>query len=615
MTRLQNLNPNQDKNRVFENMMFWQEGLANLDYDQVYLALQNGIPASKYVGGLHPLEVLFSRVEEFSQMARAFKESSGVTVQSAAGQDPSAKLADVSGNAQINDVQFNIIDLMISKGMSLLENLRGTEIPVVEAMLGLTDDIMATKLVVSAVKEAISKNTTYEFDIEGLAERFQPKDKENPIEMHNAKVRFKRAAERMDDLHANVRLALVNEDFDMIQDYGDELDFWLEEFPMPTQEQIEAFFPVDQKELKKAIEEQSLRQVQMQAAAQGKAPPPAAKKEEEEKDANSLVQTLEKEELKDILAEIDQYVGMDDFKKNMQALICRVQFDKARKAKGLKVDDQNFHTAFLGNPGTGKTTSAKLKARVLFALGMTGPKYAEVTRDMLVGTHIGKTDDTIKKLIKEVDTLFIDEAYALAEAGGDDKKDFGHRVIEALVAKMGNRKDSFTLFLAGYKQQMTKFLETNEGLSSRVKIFEETPDFTKDELSEILERNLNEFGYKIDEAARTAFMDGVMAEKQRAGQKHFGNARVVVSLVQELPNQMAARLSSGETDWDGMDADTLSTVTVQDVKAALKNREITKEDTQPAHNPVLDRSHPDWQPSIGFGATLLHDRKKQPAMA
>lgn len=201
----------------------------------------------------------------------------------------------------------------------------------------------------------------------------------------------------------------------------------------------------------------------------------------------------------------------------------------------------DFPCIFKGNPGTGKTTVARLVGRLLKELGVLEKgQVIEVERADLVGEYIGhtahKTREQIKKALGGI--LFIDEAYSLARGG---EKDFGKESIDTLVKNMEEYKDNIIIILAGYKQEMNWFLQTNPGLRSRFPIIIDFPDYSIEELIEIAEALVGKRQYQLTEEAKIALQE-ILQEKRSLGQEHDGNARYVRNVIEYAIRLQAVRL-------------------------------------------------------------------------
>lgn len=243
----------------------------------------------------------------------------------------------------------------------------------------------------------------------------------------------------------------------------------------------------------------------------------------------------------DIMKELDLMVGLDNVKELVYEIYALLQIGQYRTEAGLASNQQVYHMVFKGNPGTGKTTVARIVAKLFQSMGLlTKGQLIEVERADLVGEYIGhtalKTRDLIKKALGGI--LFIDEAYSLARGG---EKDFGKEAIDTLVKAMEDYKNQFVLILAGYSDEMDFFLATNPGLPSRFPIKIEFPDYSTDQLVQIAELMVRERDYTLIPAAIMKLRQLLIAEKNRYPSA-FSNARYVRNLMERAVRQQAVRL-------------------------------------------------------------------------
>jgi SpoVK/Ycf46/Vps4 family AAA+-type ATPase len=200
--------------------------------------------------------------------------------------------------------------------------------------------------------------------------------------------------------------------------------------------------------------------------------------------------------------------------------------------------------AFLGNPGTGKTTVARLYGKLLHDVGLLpSNKLIETDRSGLVGEYIGHSEKKTLDLIDlaEGGVLFIDEAYALADNYGPDRKGYGAEATDVIVKQMEDRRDRLVVIVAGYSKPMQQFLSINPGLRSRIPVILEFPDYTDDELVTIAERIAKRRLLILDENAKTKIRTVMANERDVEG---FGNAREVENLLDAAQRNVIARVSS-----------------------------------------------------------------------
>lgn len=267
-------------------------------------------------------------------------------------------------------------------------------------------------------------------------------------------------------------------------------------------------------------------------------------------------------DLAKIKEELYGLVGLKSVKQTIEEICAFVQIQKRRQRVNLVTESQVLHMIFKGNPGTGKTTVARILARLFKELGVL-PKghLVEVERADLVGEYIGHTAQKTREQLKKATggILFIDEAYSLARGGS---KDFGKEAIDALVKGMEDNKDSLILILAGYKQEMQRFLEINPGLRSRFPIHIDFPDYTTGELLSIADLMLKKRQYYLDKGGREELR--LIIEAQSRQHQHSGNARLVRNLIERAIRLQAVRLVEKEH----VTRDELMAITREDVAAA-----------------------------------------------
>jgi stage V sporulation protein K len=246
--------------------------------------------------------------------------------------------------------------------------------------------------------------------------------------------------------------------------------------------------------------------------------------------------------LKEIQKELDQLIGLDNVKKLIKEIYAWLYINKARKEKGLKVNKQALHMIFKGNPGTGKTTVARLLGRLFFEMNVLSKgHFIEAERADLVGEYIGHTANKTRDLIKKArgGILFIDEAYSLARGG---EKDFGKEAIDTLVKGMEDYCEDLVVILAGYPAEMDYFLSLNPGLPSRFPLMIEFPDYTVDELVKIAKQMLRERDYEFTiEAERKLYYHIEELLEGRSGGK-FSNGRYIRNLIEKAIRKQAVRL-------------------------------------------------------------------------
>ncbi len=273
--------------------------------------------------------------------------------------------------------------------------------------------------------------------------------------------------------------------------------------------------------------------------------------------------------------ELNDLIGLTSVKDQLNEFASFLQFLKVRKEKGFEENTKfNLNSIFMGNPGTGKTTVAKMLGKIYYSLGLLSTdKVHEVGRVDLVGEYIGQTAPKVKKAIEKArgGILFIDEAYALTNRG-DDSKDFGREVVEVLLKELSDGPGDLAIVCAGYPKEMQSFLNSNPGLSSRIRNVIFFPDYIPDELMEISEYKANKSGIMLDEDAKETLYKKIV-EAYRNRNAHFGNARFINGVIDEAKQNMALRLMRSNEDLKKLDKDTLSTIAKDDVLRAFREGE------------------------------------------
>ncbi len=276
---------------------------------------------------------------------------------------------------------------------------------------------------------------------------------------------------------------------------------------------------------------------------------------------------LDNETFEDVMAKLDALIGLNAIKAKVRDHASYIQFLQLRKNKGFKEKEEiNVHSVFIGNPGTGKTTVAKMMGKLYKKMGLLSKGHVhEVDRVDLVGEYIGQTAPKVKEAIEKArgGVLFIDEAYALARSN-DDSKDFGREVIEILVKEMSNGPGDMAVIVAGYPKEMKHFLDSNPGLKSRFKIFIEFADYLPQEISNIATYACVEKGVKLTPHARNV-VDEIIVEAFRNRDRSFGNARFVYDVIEKAKIQLGLKIMALEKPHN-LSNDELSLITKSDIQ-------------------------------------------------
>jgi SpoVK/Ycf46/Vps4 family AAA+-type ATPase len=305
---------------------------------------------------------------------------------------------------------------------------------------------------------------------------------------------------------------------------------------------------------------------------------PLIQKKEIPRPENNRDKIFEEESrsLDDLLKELDSYIGLSSIKQSVRDFISYLEFIKERKTIGLKADDKiSINALFLGNPGTGKTTIARLLGNILKAMGIIQLGHVvEVDRAGLVGQYIGETAQKTDKIINDAigGVLFIDEAYTLVKKSGTGQ-DFGQEAIDILLKRMEDRQGEFVVIAAGYPEEMNSFLSSNPGIKSRFTHTFNFEDYTPDELLKILDRNLVKEEYKITNDAKK-LLHSEFVKLYRKRDKTFGNARIVRNIFEEAKINLGKRVVTLKKD--ERTKEVLNTITVEDISRLASKDKLSR---------------------------------------
>lgn len=281
--------------------------------------------------------------------------------------------------------------------------------------------------------------------------------------------------------------------------------------------------------------------------------------------ARSVGAVLAQSQVEDVLAELDRdLVGLAPVKARIRDIAALLVIDKLRLNLGLTSQAPSLHMCFSGNPGTGKTTVALRMAEILHRLGYVRKGHlVAVTRDDLVGQYIGHTAPKTKEVLKKAmgGVLFIDEAYYLYRP--ENERDYGQEAIEILLQVMENQRDDLVVILAGYKDRMDTFFQSNPGMSSRIAHHLDFPDYSVGELLKISDKMLTAQHYGFGAGASEAFERYLQL---RVEKPHFANARSVRNALDRARLRQASRLFADRNR--EMSAQDLSTIEASDILAS-----------------------------------------------
>jgi probable Rubsico expression protein CbbX len=260
--------------------------------------------------------------------------------------------------------------------------------------------------------------------------------------------------------------------------------------------------------------------------------------------------------IQDVLDELDrELIGLKPIKTRIREIAALLLVERLRKKMELTSETPTLHMNFTGNPGTGKTTVAMRMAEILHKLEYVREGHlVSVTRDDLVGQYIGHTAPKTKEVIKKAmgGVLFIDEAYYLYKP--ENERDYGQESIEILLQVMENNRDDLVVILAGYKDKMDRFFQSNPGMRSRIAHHLDFPDYTSEELLAIAKLLLTQQNYRFSSDAEKAFAQYI---ERRMQQPHFANARSIRNGLDRARLRQANRLFAKKSGLKKMDLITL----------------------------------------------------------
>ena len=264
-----------------------------------------------------------------------------------------------------------------------------------------------------------------------------------------------------------------------------------------------------------------------------------------EKDAGSGTEKAKTRPLAELMAELDGLIGLESVKDEVKSLVNLVKVRRLRVEAGLPAAPVSMHMVFTGNPGTGKTTVARLLGELYAAIGAlkTG-QLIEVDRSGLVAGYVGQTAMKTAQVVESAvgGVLFIDEAYSLASGG---ENDFGREAIETLLKAMEDHRDELVVIVAGYDGPMERFISSNPGLESRFNKYIHFPDYTPEELHGIFLLQCKKHGYVLSPEADAA-LTAALTELYENRDENFGNGRTVRNLFEDAVSRQADRISAIE---------------------------------------------------------------------
>lgn len=274
---------------------------------------------------------------------------------------------------------------------------------------------------------------------------------------------------------------------------------------------------------------------------------------------------LKQQALAEIYKELEDLIGLESVKKLILEVQAFTEIQKIRQQQQLNAESTVLHCVFKGNPGTGKTTVARIMAKMLKEMGILEKGHlVEIERADLVGEYIGHTAQKTREQVKKAmgGVLFIDEAYALARG---DQKDFGKEAIEVILKAMEDQRNNLVVILAGYPKEIDYFLESNPGLKSRFPLHIDFPDYTLPELVEIADQMYAGRDYVMNEDAKQA-MTRSLGKFMNHGVENYGNARLVRNIAEASIRAQAVRLLE-KKDWQ-FNKNSLMEITAADIEKA-----------------------------------------------
>ena len=275
---------------------------------------------------------------------------------------------------------------------------------------------------------------------------------------------------------------------------------------------------------------------------------------------NSKLTSETVESIDDVLNELDSFTGMEGIKKDVRTLINLLKIQKQRERQGLSVVKPSLHMVFTGPPGTGKTTVGRIMGRVFKSLGVLSKGHIiETDRSSLVAGYVGQTAIKVDEVVESAKdgVLFIDEAYTLSPSDGQDS--FGQEAIDTLLKRMEDMRENLVIIVAGYEEEMQRFIESNPGFKSRFNKYISFEDYKPEELIQIFKSIVHKNNYKVEDDLILG-LSAKFIDLFNTRTKSFGNGRVVRNLFEKIVENQSNRLAIMEGNLSDNDLQTLKLV-------------------------------------------------------
>lgn len=257
--------------------------------------------------------------------------------------------------------------------------------------------------------------------------------------------------------------------------------------------------------------------------------------------------------LDDLMNELNQLVGLPKVKEEVRRLVIYQKIQAKRKESGLKVPKRTLHMAFMGNPGTGKTTVARIVGRMYYQLGLLSKgHFTEVSRTDLIAGYQGQTALKVKNVIEKAKggVLFIDEAYSITE--NDNTDSYGRECLTELTKALEDSRDDLIVIVAGYTEPMNHFFESNPGLRSRFNYFINFENYSSNELIDILETLAKKDDYQLSDELKER-LSSYFTDELEAKVENFSNGRFVRNLYEDLIMNQAVRLNNNNKQYSSQE--------------------------------------------------------------